>query len=579
MVMTFRKMRDLSELKVLLFLEEKEQLKHYLSILRFCGLRGITVAERLSEAIDHIVSERFDLIIVTHRGEAPGVTRFLEELKGFGATSSIPVLAILADGNVRNALCVLAKGVDWILLEPLSQQVVEDAANRILRDHFAVDPDKIRLNRAKDLLQNDELEDARKIYSELLREDSKNLGVYLGLFEVYCRMQEWAEAEKNIKKALELAKSVQDKIQAYQHLSRVFFHYGTFYERRHNPENAIKSYRTSLSLNPFYVQSIKALLQILQKRGEVSEIVNVLKEAKTNFPPYSHALEEIVACVEDLAQKFLDLNMPVQARRMYEQLVKLRHENSAIHLKVADFFLRHGQVSLVLSTLMAVSERIQDSDLLMKIGTILLDTEKRFMSDGKVNAPPEVDLRYFQARDRTRIIRKAQKAFQQGLLLDTDNPWMWLNTACCHLRLGEADLALEILERLKEANREDTDILASMIEILTFERAFSVAGEWLKEANINFPKDVRFYMLYAEYYRSLGRPYDAIGCLKKGMTVQPDHTEFIVGLARLYQELKQYSDAILYYEKAGKLMPADTGIQEGLRDALTAKYQEGKNRP
>lgn len=564
---------DLSQLKVMLFLEEKDQLKHYLSILRFCGLRGISVAERLSDAIQYIISEKFDLIFVTHKGDAPGVTNLLEELKGFDATSSIPVVALLAEGSVKNALCVLAKGVDRILIEPLSQQSVESVAREIYRSRLSIDPDMMKLNRARDLVCEGTLDEARKIYLELHHQAPGRLDVCLGLFDLNCQMSKWDEAERNLKEALELAKSSQDRVQVHRNLAEVFLNFGVFYEKRHNLDNAIKSYKTALSLNPFHVESIKGALRLLQKLGDIGEMVELLSGVRDNFLPYSQALEQIVLCVEELAQKFIDMNMPVQARRLYEQLVKIKHQNPAIHLKICDFFLGHGKVSLVLNSLMAASQKVKDPDILAKIGTILLDSEKRYMPGGRVCAPPGIDLRYFEGRDRKKIIGKAQKAFQQALFLDSDNPWIRLNLASCNFRLGEIDSGTEILEKLKELHNGDLDVSVAMVEMLVSERVFDLAGEWLKEMSGAHPKECRFYLLYAEYYKSLERDYDAVGCLKRGMSIEPDRPEFIVELARLYQKLEQYSDAILYFEKASKLLPSDASVQEGLKEVLAAKYQ------
>ena len=574
--MIVRETVDLADLKVLFFHEAPKQLKHYLSILRFCGLRGIDVAERLSEAIKRIISEKYDMIIVTHHGEAQGLSRLLEELNGLDATASIPVVAILADGSVKNALCVLAKGVDEILVEPLSQQAVENVVQKILRDYLQNDKIREKIESARQLLSGGEFEQAEKAYRGLLFHDSHNIEAYLGLFEINMAKEEWAKAEANIKKALELAKSSKDKIQAHRELSRVFFHYGSMYERRHQLEKAIKSYRTSLSLNPYDIQSVKALLHLLQKRDEVDEIITVLKETQASFFPYSHALEEIVVCLTELAQTFMDLNMPVQARRMYEQLVGIHHGNGAVHLKVADYFLGLGQVTLVLKTLIDVSRRIKDPDLLCKIGDILLDTEKRYMSAGKVDGPPSVDLSFFQGLDKMKVVQMALKLFQQGILLDPASPVLRMSIACCYLRMGDLDSASEILDRLKENCKDDVEILASAIELMIDERAFGIAGAWLKEMIAGFPKETRFYLLNARYYRGMEQPYEAIACLKKGLVIHHDQPEFIAALARLYQDLKQYSDAISYFERAGKLSSADPSIQEGLKEVLAAKYGRGK---
>jgi tetratricopeptide (TPR) repeat protein len=137
-------------------------------------------------------------------------------------------------------------------------------------------------------------------------------------------------------------------------------------------------------------------------------------------------------------------------------------------------------------------------------------------------------------------------------------------------------MATEILNKLKEAYSEDADVQAQIIDSLLTERAYDQAHMWIKEAIARFPKNLRFYQLYARYYREQKRPYDAIGCLKQGLSIQSEHLDFVFSLAELYQEIGQYSDAILYYEKAIKLAPADQSLQQGLKRALQLKFQKDR---
>jgi len=567
---------DLGTLKILLFHGDQTRLKEFMSVLRWCGLRDITLAERLSEAFKFIVSDRFDLIIVTHVGEARETTRLLEELKGLDATADLPVVAITSDSGVKNVLRILAKGVNEVMVTPLSRKTVEIVVQKLLREHFQENPIKDGLRLGKELLAEGRYDEARKTFRALLIQAPGSQDVYLGLFQASCGLKQRQEAESYIKTALEMAKSCGDKTEAHRQLSQVFFHYGNYYNERQQLEKAIKSYRTALSLNPFHTESVKALLVQLQKRDEVDEIINVIREVHGNFLPYSLALEEVAVCVESIAKTFMDLNMSFQAGKIYEQLLLLAHESVPVHLQVADFFLAQGLVSPVLKHMTKLTQRLKDADILFKTGSVLLEYEKRFLAGNPSGDKNGVDLSFFEGLDSDKVLAMAQKILQQGMLMEPDSARFRLKLGCCHLRRGEHETATEMLNKLRESYADDAEVQAQIIDGLLTERAFDQAQIWIKDAIPRFPKDLRFYQLYSRFYREQKRPYDAIGCLKQGLSIQSEHLEFVLALAELYQEIGQYSDAIVYYEKAIKLAPTDQNLQRGLKTALQMKFKKDR---
>ena len=303
-------------------------------------------------------------------------------------------------------------------------------------------------------------------------------------------------------------------------------------------------------------------------------LINVLREVHGNFLPYSLALEEVAVCVESIAKTFMDLNMSFQAGKLYEQLLLLAHESVPVHLQVADFFLAQGLVSPVLKHMTKLTQRLKDADILFKTGSVLLEYEKRFLAGNPSGDKNGVDLSFFEGLDSDKVLAMAQKILQQGLLMEPDSARFRLKLGCCHIRRGEHETATEMLNKLRDAYADDADVQAQIIDGLLTEQAFDQAQIWIKDAITRFPKDLRFYQLYSRFYREQKRPYDAIGCLKQGLSIQSEHLEFVFALAELYQEIGQYSDAIVYYEKAIKLAPTDQNLQRGLKTALQMKFQK-----
>ena len=564
---------DLSPYKILLFHKETEKVNSLRSILRWCGLQDMTVAMDLKNAIRHIISDKFDLIFVTHVGEGEETSQFIEELKNLDATSDIPLIAITTDGEVKKMLRVLAMGVDEVIATPLSREMVEDAAARILQSRLGLSPVKVRVDSAEELIEAGQFEAAQEIYLELLTEGKFLVDVHLGLCRTCCLTQQWRDAEVHLKQALELAKSTRGKVESHVHLARVFFNYGNYNKERDRIEKAIKCYQASLSLNPFHIENLKALLGLLQKKNDEEAISKIVGEVCANFLPYSRATEEIALCLSEMAQRFVDLNMAAQGRRIYEQLLEFPHGNVDVHMKVADFFLAEGLASQVLERLITLLQKLKDSDILFKTGDILLDIQKRYLSSGATSEKTGVDLSFFKRIGSDEVLSMAEKMFKQGLLLEPDSLRFSLGLARCCIRQNEAKAAADILDRLHEMYGEDAQAFQEVIDALLTEGAYDRAVEWIKSAISRFPREISFYVLYARYYDEQKRYYDAIGCLKRALTLEPSHAGCIVSLAGLYEEIKEYSDAIVYYEKAIKLLPRDPTLQEKLRKILNLKFK------
>ncbi|HYA42439.1 MAG TPA: tetratricopeptide repeat protein [Syntrophobacteraceae bacterium] len=564
---------DLSPFTALVFHKDTEKLKSFMSILRWCGLKDMVDVVQLKEAIEQLVSKRFDLIFVTHVGEAAETTQLIDELKSLDATSDIPLIAITADGEIKNIMRILAKGVDEVIVTPLSRKSVENAALKILQKHTGAESVKNKLDYAKELIKTEQFEAAIELYMELIVFGKSLFDAHLGLGAAYSLTEQWKDAESHLKKALELAKSADTKLDIHVQLAEVFFHYGNMYNKRDAMEKALKCYQTSVSLNTFHTGSIKALLELLQRCNEEDEIIRLIGEVRANFVPYSRAMEEMALSLGNMAQRFTDMNMPSQARKIYEQLLQISHANVDVHLKVADFFLEEGLLSQVLERLITLLQKLKDADILYKTGGIFLDLQKRYLSgSGQIDAVKDLDLSFLGDLNGDKALSMAERMFQQGLLLEPESPRFLLGLVRCYICLGQGDAAGELLEKLKEEYAENVHGFEEVIDILLTEKAYNYAHAWIQDAINRFPEEAIFYSLFSRYYIEQGRPYDAIGCLKRCMSINPSHVESMISLAELYEEIKEFSDSIYYYEMAIKIKPDDLKLQEKLARVLKRKY-------
>lgn len=567
---------ELSKLNVLLFHEDRKQLRYYQTALRFCSLRNVLATDAIQDAIKQTLLDGFDLVLIPCPEEKSTAAALLKEILSTDGVRKVPVVAIMPEEDVPKAMSVMARGVSGVLVEPLSGKSLEALVEKLMRCRCAADPDSGRLKQAVALLECGSAEHAAEIFHELIERDSLAVDAHMGLFQICCARESWLEAENHILKAIEIVKKSGDKVEVHRRLASIFCHYGSFYEKRQSLEKAIKSYRTSVSLDPFSLESVKELLRLLMQRHEINEMVEVIGKAYALLPADSRAVEELALCVSELAGRFSELRMSVPARRLYEQLLSISHTRVEIHLEVAEFFLARGRVSLVLKLLLAVSERIKDSRLFVRIGTLLLENERRYMERGRFDTTGGADLSFFRGLDAKRVLAMAENAFQNARLQDANDPQALLGIARVHLKRRELEAAEERLNQLKEKCGANADLWVEIVGRLLEDRAFDLALSRLNESAKRFPHDARFCGLYAEYFSRRGRENEAMAWLKKGLALEPENPSMVLAVADLYRALGQYPDAALYYRKAEQLLPDDIHAREGLRESVAEMQRSGK---
>lgn len=568
----------LSGLKVLLFDELPKKRKYYLSCLRMCGLREILIADNLADALQALVSSNIDLVMLTCSGEGTW-TDLLAEIRSLGATSFLPVVAIMPEVNVMKGLHMLAQGVNHILTDPLSQQGLESMVQKVFKERFGIDQTDQEISIAQSLFDEGKLDDAHRLYSRCLRMDGVTrdqlFQVYLGLARIGTDRQEWLEAESNLFLALEIAKSEPNRVLTHWLLSRAFYQYGKLYEKRGLMEKALKSYQTSVSFDPYHVASLKPLLMFLLKQDNFNEISRLLAEARTNFPPYSEPLGELAETLNGMAVRAQVLGLSLYAAKLYSQLITIPHDRVVVHQDTTDYLVNAGKISQALTTLREVTQQVRSPEIFGRIGSILLDVERRFLGGATKKQTAEVDLSFFKDMDSPKAIALAHRAFQEGLLLNPGDVQLRLGMAYCLMRQGEHDALGEMLSKLKDGDRLGKKLYLRVIEMLLEGRLYDLAQVWIKDAITQFPREVAFYECAARCFKGQRKPQKSIECLKKALTLDSEHPGINLALARLHEDLRQPDEAAFYYEKARQLAP-DTAPKPKPPEAAGARKESAK---
>lgn len=572
------------DLKVLLFDDQRLKLKHYLSVLRFCGLRDIMVAGEVSEAREIILANPLDLIIVTHFDEGQGLDAMLLELRGIDGSAGIPVLALAPDQGIRYALKILSKGAAGVLVEPVSRETLERLVKQVQAPREVQDPLSGMLKKAEDLGKTGSLDEAVAAFNSYFAayrtlnttQNAQYFEGSLGLARVYAQWKRWLEAEEQLQTAITIARSFPDKLETHRELPKAYWEYASLNERRGLLDKATKSHRTALSVNPFFLPSITTLLALLHKRERLDEMIQLLEETGDGFLPYSEPMEVIAEVLHDLAKQSMAEGRLGMTMALYDRLFQLPHSCIPVQIATAEFLLAQGKTSAVLTHLIAITDRVKHPELFFKIGAILLDGERWLQRQGRPKRSDRADYSFFTDREPRDVLAMARDAFREGLLLEPRDSRARLSQAYCDLRLGERESAQETLNELRGIPRSDARFPREAIELLLDGHFWDEAERWLKTALRQWPRDVELWQLYAGLLKGQHRPAEAAECLKRGLAIQPDHPVMNLALAKHFQETQRPDAAIELLERAAGLLQGDAEIEKALKELLMARQQPGK---
>ena len=114
-------------------------------------------------------------------------------------------------------------------------------------------------------------------------------------------------------------------------------------------------------------------------------------------------------------------------------------------------------------------------------------------------------------------------------------------------------------------------ICLEVIKALLKERAYDLAGQWLRDADANFPGEPELTRLHAKFFLLRNDTTRAISALKKGLAQAPDDREMLLALAQTCLQAREYGDAAIYYERLSRLGSDDPRVREGLATALSGR--------
>jgi len=413
----------------------------------------------------------------------------------------------------------------------------------------------------------DHVDRAVELFEHMTALEPDKAEPYLNLGLLYGRLERYADAERVIRRAIEIEPNAPA---AYLYLGKVA-------AGQHKWEQAVVQFEKAIELAPFFEHAYIALGDLYAQRGDRAKAVGVYKRLLAKVDPHD------AEAVGRLVQLYLKERTFDQAIELLDELLRGDPKNVEARLLKGRIYGEMGKPAEAIAELeQVIAARPTDTAALYYLGR-LYDEQKQ----------PE----------------KAIVQFEKIVSLDVDLLEAYLQLGLLYARAKRFDEASAVVEkaRSKDAERPEVYLVAGFV--YSQSERYDRAAEIFKEGLAKYPdhpqlhfnlgltydklkqfdgfvkeleEAIRLDPQYSEALNYLGYTYaekemklpEAVDLIQRALAIKPDDGAYIDSLGWAHFKLGQWDDALKELERAASLMPDDAVIQEHLGEAYLKKQRD-----
>lgn len=173
--------------------------------------------------------------------------------------------------------------------------------------------------------------------------------------------------------------------------------------------------------------------------------------------------------------------------------------------------------------------------------------------------PYDCNLLYWQGRLQATLGRfaLALQAFTTATRSDPTDVRCSLASASIYQKLGQADQALQILQKAYETHGESASVCAEIGLFYFSQNATAQALRFLEKASSIEPSNPNYLATLGDIYLKQGRHEQALSKFQKTLSLRPQNSQALVGMAECCRELYRFEEALSYYQRAIQANPRD----------------------
>ena len=327
------------------------------------------------------------------------------------------------------------------------------------------------------------------------------------------------------------------------------FTLAAMYERARAYDRALEEYRAIHEIAQSPQQKQKAQNRMDRLRATRAKETSQRMDQLSALEQAAWQQPDDVDAQLALAEAYLSAGRFLEAQRSYENVLTLEPDNPQALVRITELHKQTGNTEDALATLQTLLDNSPTGSILEAATGLTLTLTKEFR-----NTDPQRALTYFEPLaeanpdnvavqtnlgllyDAARDFRKAQNAYKKALELDPENALIYANLARLYLEGGRQDLAYVVLEKVIDLDQDTTatrQATAALTKVLMQQGAIKTQRGQLKQAN-------QFH--------------------QRAIELNPNNTELLYNIARVYYDARHYAVANDYFEQLKARTPGDPRI-------------------
>ncbi len=342
-------------------------------------------------------------------------------------------------------------------------------------------------NKATELHQQGEFNNAKKLYEQILQEEPDNAEVLHLLGLLFVDFGQLELAQENIRKAI---KNTNDKPQYHNNLGNVYLKQGKI-------DLAQGSYKNAILIDQDYVEAYNNLASIYYNQGKLEKSIQLFHKLLQKNPSHLEAhynLGLIFLYKKDLTSAKIQFNNVVSIN---DQVIQAHHHLGNIYLLEDNLDLSKKSYQRVLKY------EEEHLETLNNMGVICIKEDNQQQAIDYFTRVLALDIDNLDARNnmaalfmKNNLYENALKHYRELLRLEPNNTEAFYNAGVAYMSLGHLEHAMESFEKVLINDNKNFDAYANLGAIYMRKNANNKAIEYFENAlAINKEDQVVNYML------------------------------------------------------------------------------------
>lgn len=304
-------------------------------------------------------------------------------------------------------------------------------------------------------------------------------------------------------------------------------------------ELAIDHLRKAIECRPTYPRAYYNMGLVLQLLERIDEAIDSFEAALEQDPNHFWAL----VC---LAEIHVDRNQSDRAIALYQRAIEHTTDDQSIMVRIAEIHFNQGDLAAAKSMLQDAVQRLEHPEIYYNLGCICLKSKE----------DPDRAAAYFdQALGMRSNYREAMYNYNVALCL-AGNYRKSLEIAERYTRAytkHQVDDRIEHYQRMIAFNPLNDALQLELADLLLHSGRAAQAIEVLEKLTEANPKCLVALEQLGDLYTDLGRPKDAIKTYRRMIAEMPEETAGYLGLTRAFAAVENYKAAIPVIRKVLEL--------------------------